>query len=223
MQNEEEIDLLAKKQPWNHDYDFLPEFKYPASRFKRNGVASYKWRAIESLIDVTNYRGKTVIDVGCGDGYFSNKFASAGASTVLGVDLDETRIEKANFARKFYGIQNADFRVASIESDQVNRKYDLGLCLGLLHRVVDHVKIIEFFATNTSETIFEFKKLRGSKPVCIWAGGATKLNSFNKLCHIMTLSYFEGLLQEHGMAVKATSSNIDFLKYPRVMVHAAKV
>jgi SAM-dependent methyltransferase len=65
------------------------------------------------LVDFNGYRGKTVLEVGCGAGVDLARFAKGGA-TVTGVDLTQSAIDlaNANFAQQ--GL-TGDFRVADGE------------------------------------------------------------------------------------------------------------
>jgi SAM-dependent methyltransferase len=55
---------------------------------------------------------RSVLDAGCGTGYGSFRLASAGATSVLGVDIDPRNIR---FARRRYILPNLAFDVADIE------------------------------------------------------------------------------------------------------------
>ena len=46
------------------------------------------WAMIEKAMDTINYRGKSVLDVGCRDGYFSFRAEKMGAEKIIGIDND---------------------------------------------------------------------------------------------------------------------------------------
>ena len=63
-----------------------------------------KWEAlkIDSLV-----KGKSVLDVGCNEGYFCQRVQTMGATRILGVDLESSWIEKA---KKRNSNANIEFR-----------------------------------------------------------------------------------------------------------------
>jgi SAM-dependent methyltransferase len=54
--------------------------------------------------------GKTVLDLGCGSGFFSRAFADAGAKRVLGIDNSETQIDMAKKESRF----NTEYLVENV-------------------------------------------------------------------------------------------------------------
>src|SRR5574339_816974 len=72
-----------------------------------------KLHHLPRLIDFTTYRGKRVLDVGCGAGTDLVRFARAGA-TVTGVDISSAAIDLARQNFEQQGLE-ADLRVADGE------------------------------------------------------------------------------------------------------------
>ena len=63
--------------------------------------------------------GKTVLDIGCGTGFFALETIKQGASSCIGVDLSSAAIHEANEFAKESGLQNrARFEVADAASTQ---------------------------------------------------------------------------------------------------------
>lgn len=76
-------------------YD-TPEFFEGYSQLGRsvNGLAgAAEWPAIRSLLP--ELKGRRIVDLGCGFGWFSRFAAGDGATSVLGLDLSENMIAKA--------------------------------------------------------------------------------------------------------------------------------
>lgn len=59
--------------------------------------------AIKSMI--SNLKGKSVLDLGCGDGHFSKYCVENGAEKVIGVDISNNMIERANKINKDNNIE----------------------------------------------------------------------------------------------------------------------
>lgn len=63
---------------------------------------------------VGDVQEKTVLDLGCGNGFFTNAFAEAGASKTIGIDNSSEQIRFANRA----SADNAEFHLGDIFSDE---------------------------------------------------------------------------------------------------------
>ena len=53
---------------------------------------------MEEVFAAIDLNNKTVFDIGCNEGFFTLEMANRGA-TVTGLDVDEVRLEKAEFIR----------------------------------------------------------------------------------------------------------------------------
>lgn len=79
---QEQIDRL----PWFHDFDF-PEGLTARSADRENSVFHrILWRFVGDALRSLDITGKSVLDVGCWDGYFSFLAEELGAGQVLAVD-----------------------------------------------------------------------------------------------------------------------------------------
>lgn len=77
-------------------------------------------------------QGKTLLDLGCGDGSFAIGLLQAGAARVTGWDIAPAAIEIANNRARALGLEDrADFRVAHVEDGKFPRA-DFTTGLGLL-------------------------------------------------------------------------------------------
>lgn len=78
--------------------------------------------------------GKTVLDYACGSGPMSLKFAKAGASSVVGIDISEVSVRMATQAA--HGLSNARFLQRDCEDTGLpSNTFDLILCSGMLHHL----------------------------------------------------------------------------------------
>ena len=76
--------------------------------------------------------GRRVLDAGCGEGYGTALLASAGAESVVGVDVDEPTIEHA---RERYG---RDFQVADVaELPFEDDSFDVVVCFETIEHLAD--------------------------------------------------------------------------------------
>jgi 2-polyprenyl-3-methyl-5-hydroxy-6-metoxy-1,4-benzoquinol methylase len=73
------------------DYNLISEpYKKAKQQPWRSAVETYSLMGL-----VGDLTGKSVVDVACGDGYFTRKLRRAGAARVLGSDISERMIELA--------------------------------------------------------------------------------------------------------------------------------
>jgi SAM-dependent methyltransferase len=155
-----EVDRLGAMQPWNHNFrladgvETRPDSQYSA------GKNEVKLERLQSLLDAIGIAGKRILDVGCNEGFFAVTLAQAGAS-VSALDIDDKRIEKAMFIRDALGI-DVDYAVESIYSPEFMARptFDVGLALGLLHRIPDPFAALDHLGRKCDILVLEWKALR---------------------------------------------------------------
>ena len=77
-------------------------------------------------------RGRRVLDAGCGEGYGVALLSSAGAASVVGVDVDEATIAEA---RERYGL---DFQVADVaDLPFEDASFDAVVCFETIEHIED--------------------------------------------------------------------------------------
>ena len=80
-----------------------------------------------------NVRGKSLLDLACGDGFYTRRFRSeCGADPVLGIDLSPKQIERARAIeqREPLGIE---YRVGDVTTLELDRRFDVATAIHLLH------------------------------------------------------------------------------------------
>ena len=86
-----------------------------------------------------NCRGKTVLDVGCAEGFISlAMLQTAGALAVHGVELMPARVDMADRSR---GKHAATFEVGDMNVWRPRRMYDMVLALAILHKLRDPTEV----------------------------------------------------------------------------------
>lgn len=90
-------------------------------------------------------KGKDVLDVACGVGYGSQILANQGAASVTAFDLSEDAVRHA---KKFYKHEAIDFRVASAETFDFKRKFDIITCFEMIEHVDNQAKVLARVASH---------------------------------------------------------------------------
>lgn len=102
---------------------------------------------IESLrglyqFDSIPFENKSVLDVGCWDGYFSFESEKKGATEVVSLDNPNYRwggMDGYNFLHSYYN-SNVKFvtgNVYKLKDSLINKKFDIVLCYGVLYHLSD--------------------------------------------------------------------------------------
>lgn len=92
----------------------------------------------------TGIRDKTILDLGCGNGWLVFKFATY-AKTIVGIDINEDIIESAIHAKNRQGIRNIEFIKGDIRKlDEYigDRKFDIVTAISLLFYFEDSNDLI---------------------------------------------------------------------------------
>jgi len=93
------------------------------------GLSNKKWEAMQMPTDMS---GKSVLDIGCSEGYFAQQCARLGAHPVLGVDSSLGRLLTASFQSRTAGL-SVRYRMGLFPGPQVRGTFDYVICLSLLH------------------------------------------------------------------------------------------
>ncbi len=85
-------------------------------------------------------KGKSILDLGCGDGNMSAYFMENGAKRVYGIDISENMINEAN---KLYADENRKFDVMKMEDiSKINEKFDVVYSSLAFHYIEDFDKLL---------------------------------------------------------------------------------
>jgi SAM-dependent methyltransferase len=94
------------------------------------------FRAHESIYHFagTLAQGRRVLDIGCGSGYGSRILQTAGAVSVLGVDVDDRNIA---YARRRFGSDGIAFQVGDAADLRLDRTFDMIVASNMLEHLVE--------------------------------------------------------------------------------------
>ena len=125
---------------WYHEFDFGGGLK---ARSRTPDIGNHRriWRFIEENLESVDFRGKTVLEIGAWDGYWSFYAERRGAKYVLASD-DLTQNWSAGrgilLARELLGSRVEVRQDVSIyELTSLGRKFDIILCLGVYYHLID--------------------------------------------------------------------------------------
>ncbi len=98
---------------------------------------------VKSLIQGQDFRGKRVLDVGCGIGDLAFLLTARGAN-VVGVELDAKKVASAKDIAQRWGFNKLHFLTGDVtQLDQMNLgQFDAIFCLALLEHIEDDVTLL---------------------------------------------------------------------------------
>jgi SAM-dependent methyltransferase len=128
-------DAVAREkniQKFNEDARTNDGYRYTSNARISSKMANARIsRAVAQLVDLT---GKRVVDVGCGDGTYTEELVRMGAASVLGVDAAADAIALAA-TRPGVGAK-LEFRVATVDQ-LAGEHFDVAVVRGLLHHLYE--------------------------------------------------------------------------------------
>ena len=222
-QIEEKVCLLRQESKWNHQFHLPGDITTIAPSDVPNSAGSniVKWERLTKILGPKFFKDKTVLDVGCSDGFFAIKAAEF-ASFSLGLDLDNSRIKKALFIKEVLQRGNCSFECAGV--DDVENKFDVALVLGLIHRVENPIGLLRSICSRAETIIIEYKRLKTKGPFSKFHGGASKSNQFNGLYFTPSFDCLTEILKSFGFYVTEFEKMrwLSNQKYPRHIIVAKK-
>jgi SAM-dependent methyltransferase len=143
---------------WNYRFEFGDGISTPVgdrARVNRNRERHAYF--FERLLTVTggSLRGRRVLDLGCGAGFWALAAIEAGAEFVLGLDSKREYIDQAELVFEAKGIDSEryDFRADDFFATNFDGEYDTVLCLGVLDRVDRPVELFELIGASGAELV----------------------------------------------------------------------
>jgi tRNA (mo5U34)-methyltransferase len=130
---------------WYHEFDFGHGLKSkPATSKPATGDLDFRrrvWKFIESNLDQVDLKGKTVLDIGCWDGYWSFYAERRGAKSVLASDDRSQNWVEGNGLLLAKELLDSNIEVKQDVSiyrlAELDRKFDVIFCLGVYYHLID--------------------------------------------------------------------------------------
>jgi 2-polyprenyl-3-methyl-5-hydroxy-6-metoxy-1,4-benzoquinol methylase len=118
------------------DKDVIERGGYVYSTTNKLSAIYSAGKTSQIILKTSNLSGKTVLDVGCGDGTYTNHlWENAGAKSILGIDPAPNSIE---VAKKKYASHNKGLSFQNCYAKDILEQgwhFDVAICRGVLHHV----------------------------------------------------------------------------------------
>jgi SAM-dependent methyltransferase len=137
---------------FNHDVAAEGSYAYTDCGGYSSQVANQ--RLTQAILAMTDLRGRTVLDVGCGDGTYTLELAAVRPSVVLGIDAAEVAVERARARVQDRAFDNVEFAVGdAYELERLGRRFDVAVIRGVLHHLYDAERAVRSVLKVASEII----------------------------------------------------------------------
>src|SRR5439155_9488823 len=138
--NRAEAQARVDSIEWYHDFDF-GDGLVARSHHENVDIVRLVWRFIEQQLDRLDFRGKSVLEIGAWDGYWSFYAERRGAAVVVATD-DATQNwadgRGLPLARELLESKIEIRQDVSIyDLTTLNRRFDIILCLGVFYHLRD--------------------------------------------------------------------------------------
>jgi tRNA (mo5U34)-methyltransferase len=158
VQPEELRERIAAFPRWNYLFEFDNGVSTPVGdRARINRNRERRSYFFERLLTVTggSLRGRRVLDLGCGAGFWALAAIEAGAEFVLGVDSKQEYLDQAELVFEAREIDAARYRfqLADFFDAELDGEFDTVLCLGVLDRVDRPVELFELIAGTGADLL----------------------------------------------------------------------
>lgn len=153
-------DTLMRFHPWRKG-----PFRVLGVDIDTEWRSNLKWDRLSSV----DFRGKTVLDVGCGNGYYGWKMLAEGADLVLGCDPTPLYLMQYEVLRRYAGTPEKHFVVPLADVDLPDRLafFDLAFSMGVLyHRTspIDHLQKMFSTLRPDGQLILETLVIESDEP-----------------------------------------------------------
>ena len=164
---------------------------------EKNPIKSASDASVKELLP--DLKGKSVIDAGCGTGYFCQYAELAGAAKITGIDFSEGMIAQAK-----RNCKRTRFITAEIQDLQLSERADVIICALVLGHLNQLQPVLSAFARNLRENgvlvltdFHPFLSERGEKRTFQIGGKVYEIPH-----HIHSLDQYRKTLKEAGFILE---------------------
>ncbi len=99
---------------------------------------------VKEFLSGHDIKGKRILDVGCGIGDLSFMLSDQGAGEVIGVELDQHKVDEANKIAKRWNMQHLTFYQGDVTKlDQMGLgEFDYIFCLAVMEHIKDDIGLL---------------------------------------------------------------------------------
>src|ERR1041384_1385250 len=109
--------LLRKNAPWFYRYRFEGGAESASMQPLIDEIHQVRADLIFPFLDLAfegRWAGQRCLDIGCHEGWFSFQLAARGAREVIGADVRDEHLRKAEVIRHISGLSNTAFRRGNV-------------------------------------------------------------------------------------------------------------
>jgi tRNA (mo5U34)-methyltransferase len=226
--NPDEAQAKIDSITWYHEFDF-PDGLVARTESQARGHRR-SWAFIRSQLDKIDMRDKSVLDLGCWDGYWSFYAEQRGARRVLATD-DNTQNWAGSagllLAKELFG-SNIETRleVSVYDLSSIEEQFDVIFCLGLYYHLYDPLYAFSQIRHRCHENtivVFEGDTATGLKSsYCYWDPTDGSLPAFvphpNVLANMLGAAYLE-VVSQTPMVDRPTWSWREYAHVAEAVVH----
>jgi tRNA (mo5U34)-methyltransferase len=124
-----------------------------------------KWRSFAHAIPA-DLSGKSVLDIGCNAGFYSQEMKRRGAARVVGIDSDPAYLAQARFAAEVAGAE-IEFRQLDVyRVAELREKFDFVLFMGVMYHLRHPLLALDLLWEHVVADVLVFQSLvRGSREI----------------------------------------------------------
>ncbi len=157
MTHREIQEQITRLGPWFYEFDFGDGLRTASAIPPAvTQIFETRLRMVETVVD--SYFGKRLaeiscIDVGCHEGFYSVAMAKKGVRNIIGVDVRESNLRKAQFVAQLLALPQITLRQGNCEDihpEDVGQ-HELTLFLGLLYHLENPMLCLRNIASITKE------------------------------------------------------------------------
>lgn len=157
MNQDEARQIIEATEYWHYPFD-LPWRTIIPTRASPERHHLRRAHILDPLVE--HYRGslsgKTILDLGCCQGFWSFEAARAGAAKCLGLDSSANFVREAEALSCMLGIGNCEFRCAHLENDpwwEGLKPRHVTFFLGLFYHLADPVFVLRKAMESTLDVL----------------------------------------------------------------------